>query len=222
MQFEDGFHRGLPVSSSDCSEDPDSGPAAGAAGKGAKRMARPLRAGTAAGRSHLLIFLSRAPFSSEAVVARWSAKPIERAMLHEQRIERPQEASCATRAARRYDARDGDRGSPKWATSRSEIDARSDLSSWIRLRSRRRRDVKRADLVTIRCLVTSTNLVRRSSGNLEIDRTHVAGVGLGHIGGRSPDRTPIEPRRPTVRKRSRYGGQGMSVKRDKIGGIIVG
>src|SRR6202034_2537176 len=63
MLFEDGFHRGLPVSSSDCSEDPNSGPAAGAAGKGAKRPARPLRAGTAAGRSHLSDF--SAPFSSE-------------------------------------------------------------------------------------------------------------------------------------------------------------
>ena len=64
MQFEDGFHRGLPLLPPDLSEDPDSEPAAGAAGKGAKRPARPLRAGTAAGRSHLLIFL--APFSSEA------------------------------------------------------------------------------------------------------------------------------------------------------------
>src|SRR5271165_3000109 len=64
MQFEDGFHRGLPLLPPDLSEDPDSEPAAGAAGKGAKRLARPLRAGTAAGRSHLLIFL--APFSSEA------------------------------------------------------------------------------------------------------------------------------------------------------------
>ena len=54
MQFEDGFHRGLPLLPPDLSEDPDSEPAAGAAGKGAKRLARPLRDGTAAGSSHLI------------------------------------------------------------------------------------------------------------------------------------------------------------------------
>jgi hypothetical protein len=54
-----GFIGCLSVSSSDCPEDPDAGPAVGAARKGAKRQARPLRAATAAGRSHLLIFLAR-------------------------------------------------------------------------------------------------------------------------------------------------------------------
>jgi len=37
----------------DLPEDPDSEPAAGAVGKGAKRLARPLRDGTAAGSSSL-------------------------------------------------------------------------------------------------------------------------------------------------------------------------
>ena len=46
--------------------------------------------------------------------------------------------------------------------------------------------------------------------------------GVGHIGGRSPIRTPIEPT-PTngLRKRSQVMvDKAMSVKRDKIGGVI--
>jgi hypothetical protein len=57
------------LSPSDSSEDPDSWPAVGAAGKGAKRPARPLRAGTAAGRSYPFFLPT---FSSE-VLAPWFA-----------------------------------------------------------------------------------------------------------------------------------------------------
>jgi hypothetical protein len=54
----DGDRGRRSLSPSHCSEDPDSWPAVGAADKGAKRPARPLRAGTAAGRSYPLILLA--------------------------------------------------------------------------------------------------------------------------------------------------------------------
>jgi hypothetical protein len=53
--FEDGFQSGSSlVVFVTVPKIPIPGPAAGAAGKGAKRLARPLRDGTAAGSSHLI------------------------------------------------------------------------------------------------------------------------------------------------------------------------
>ena len=65
----DGDRGRRSLSPSHCSEDPDSWPAVGAADKSAKRPARPLRDGTAAGRSYPFFL----PNFSLEVLAPWFA-----------------------------------------------------------------------------------------------------------------------------------------------------